>query len=137
MTAYIIRRLAIGLLIILLVTMIVFFVIRLLPGDPLIIYLGQQATSGSVTAVQLEELRHEYGLDRPLIVQYGSWMNGLFHGDLGTSVYYRENITTLLADKLPITLTLGLTSFVLSHYTPSAGREKGIQECIRGKPKKN
>jgi peptide/nickel transport system permease protein len=113
-TAYIIRRLAIGLLIILLVTMIVFFVIRLLPGDPLIIYLGQQATSGSVTAVQLEELRHEYGLDRPLIVQYGSWMNGLFHGNLGTSVYYRENITTLLADKLPITLTLGLTSFVLS-----------------------
>jgi peptide/nickel transport system permease protein len=114
MTAYIIRRLLIGLLIIFLVTLIVFFVIRLLPGDPLIIYLGQQATSGSVTSVQLEALRHEYGLDRPVIVQYGSWINGLIHGNLGRSIYYHENIGTLLADRLPITLTLGLTAFVFS-----------------------
>lgn len=114
MTAYIIRRLLIGILIIFLVTLIVFFVIRLLPGDPLIIYLGQQATSGSVSAVQLDALRHEYGLDRPLIVQYGNYLSDLFHGNLGTSIYYHEKISSLLADRLPITLTLGLTAFVLS-----------------------
>ncbi len=114
MTTYIVRRLLIGLLIILLVTMIVFFVIRLLPGDPLIIYLGQQATSGSITSVQLDELRHEYGLDKPIIVQYADWMNGLLHGDLGKSIYYHEDISTLLADRLPVTLVLGFTAFVFS-----------------------
>jgi peptide/nickel transport system permease protein len=114
MTTYIIRRLIIGLLIILLVTVIVFFSIRLLPGDPLIIYLGQQATSGSITSVQLDELRHEYGLDKPIIVQYADWMNGLIHGNLGKSIYYHEDISTLLADRLPVTLVLGFTAFVLS-----------------------
>jgi peptide/nickel transport system permease protein len=128
MTSYIIRRLVIGLLIILLVTLIVFFVIRLLPGDPLLIFLGQQATSGASSAAQLDALRLEYGLDKPLIVQYGRWMNGLFHGDLGTSIYYHENITSLLADKLPITLTLGLTAFVLSTIL---GIVMGVLAAIR------
>ena len=128
MTSYIIRRLLIGLVVIFLVTLIVFFVIRLLPGDPLIIYLGQQATSGSITSVQLDELRHQYGLDRPLIVQYGRYMNDLFHGNLGTSIYYHENISHLLAEKLPITMTLGLTAFVLSTIV---GIIMGVVAAIR------
>jgi len=128
MTTYIIRRLLLGLLIILLVTLIVFFVIRLLPGDPLIIYLGQQATSGSITSVQLDALRHEYGLDKPTIVQYADWMNGLFHGNLGKSIYYHENISTLLAERLPVTLVLGLTAFVLSTIF---GMFAGVLAAIR------
>jgi len=114
MLNYLIRRILLGLFIILLVTLIVFFAIRLLPGDPLIIYLGQQATSGSITSVQLDSLRHDYGLDQPIYVQYGRWMNGLLHGNLGTSINYHQNISTLLAARLPVTLTLGLTAFALS-----------------------
>jgi peptide/nickel transport system permease protein len=128
MTTYIIRRLLMGLLIIIMVSLIVFFVIRLLPGDPLIIFLGQQAASGTITTAQLETLRHEYGLDLPIMVQYFHWIDGIVHGNLGTSIYYHENVGRLLVDRLPVTLTLGLTAFVLSTIL---GIGMGVLAAIR------
>lgn len=96
-----------------LVTLVVFFVLRLLPGDPLTIFLGQSATSGNVTAEQLAKLRIEYGLDKPLVVQYLTWLFGIFRGNLGQSIHYHEQVSTLMLERFPITLHIGLVAFVL------------------------
>ncbi len=114
MTAYIIRRLLMALLVLFLVTLIVFFVIRLLPGDPLLIFVAQSQTSGSMSLQEVEHLRIEYGLDKPILVQYVRWVWGILHGDLGTSINYHEDVGKLMLERFPVTLYLGLTSFVLS-----------------------
>ncbi|OGO07392.1 MAG: peptide ABC transporter [Chloroflexi bacterium RBG_13_57_8] len=116
MTTYIIRRLILGVVILILVTLIVFFAMRLLPGDPLVIFLGQQATSGSLSDEALETLRHQYGLDRPVMIQYFSWLGGIFTGNLGTSIYYHENVGSLLGQRFPVTLYLGIVAFVISNF---------------------
>ncbi len=114
MTTYIIRRLIIAVIIILIVTLIVFFAIRLLPGDPLIIFLGQQATQGGISQTELEHLRDFYGLNDPIMVQYGNWVWGILQGDLGTSIYYHEDVGVLMGERFPITLHLGILAFVIN-----------------------
>jgi peptide/nickel transport system permease protein len=116
MTAYIIRRLLMAVIILFLVTLVVFFVIRLLPGDPLIIFLGQSQELGSMSLQELEHLRAEFGLDKPTAVQYVRWVWDLFHGDLGTSINYHEKVGVLMLERFPVTLHLGLTAFVLSNF---------------------
>jgi peptide/nickel transport system permease protein len=99
-----------------LITLIVFFAMRLLPGDPLIIFLGQQAGSGtSITEKELEVLRHEYGLDKPITVQYVNWVSGIFQGNLGTSIHYHERVGKLMLERFPVTLQLGLSAFVIGN----------------------
>jgi peptide/nickel transport system permease protein len=115
MTAYIIRRLLMAVVVLLMVTLIVFLIMRLLPGDPLVIFMGQQAGSGTMNQEQLEHLRVRYGLDKPLMVQYANWLKGIFHGDLGRSIYYHEDVGRLLLDRFPITLHLGLLAFALAN----------------------
>jgi peptide/nickel transport system permease protein len=114
MTTYIIRRLSMAVVVLFIVSLIVFFVMRLLPGDPLVIFMGQQAGSGAVSQEQLEHLRIEYGLDKPLPVQYANWLVGIFQGDLGKSIYYHEDVGKLLLERFPVTLYLGLLAYVLS-----------------------
>ena len=115
MTAYIIRRLILGVIILFLMTLIVFFTMRLLPGDPLKIFMGQQASSGAMTEGQLESMRHFYGLDKPIMVQYVDWVGGFFRGKMGTSIYYHQDVGALLGQRFPITLHLGLAAFILSN----------------------
>ncbi|MDD5338548.1 MAG: ABC transporter permease [Dehalococcoidales bacterium] len=115
MTAYIIRRLLQGIIILVIMTVIVFFAMRLLPGDPLTIFIGAQASSGTMSETQLESLRHEYGLDKPVIIQYFDWFGGIFRGNLGTSIYYHEDVGTLLGQRFPITLHLGILAFIISN----------------------
>jgi peptide/nickel transport system permease protein len=115
MTAYIIRRLFQGVIVLFLMTLIVFFTMRLLPGDPLTIFMGQQAASGTMSDVQIESMRHFYGLDKPIMVQYVDWVGGIFRGDLGESIYYHQDVGNLLRQRFPITLHLGLTAFILSN----------------------
>jgi len=112
MTAFIIRRLIQGVVVLFIMTLIVFFSMRLLPGDPLTIFMGQQASSGGMSEEQLEGMRHFYGLDKPVVVQYFSWLGGIFTGNLGKSIYYRQDVGRLLRDRFPITLHLGLTAWV-------------------------
>ena len=114
MTAYIIRRLLMALLVLFLVTLIVFFVIRLLPGDPLLIFVAQSQTSGSMSMKEVEHLRVEFGLDKPILVQYVRWIWGIFHGDLGMSINYHEDVGKLMLERFPVTLYLGLSAFILS-----------------------
>jgi peptide/nickel transport system permease protein len=128
MTAYIIRRLIMALVIIVIVTVIVFFAIRLLPGDPLVIFLGQNASQGNISQEQLESLRIEYGLDKPIVVQYGRWMGDLLRGNLGTSIYYHENVGKLMKERFPITLHLGVLALVLNIIV---GTLMGLAAAIR------
>lgn len=114
MTTYIIRRLVQAVIVLIIVTLLVFFVMRLLPGDPLVLYISQGSDLQAMSPEALESLRHEFGLDKPLFVQYLSWVGGIFRGDLGTSLYYHESVTTLMFERFPVTVHLGLTALVLS-----------------------
>jgi peptide/nickel transport system permease protein len=115
MTTYIIRRCFIGIVVLLLVTVLVFLLIHLLPGDPLMIYLGNFNPTGqsSMTIEQLGALRHQYGLDRPLPVQYWDWLIHIFRGDLGESISARQPISGLIADAMPRTAYIGVIIFVI------------------------
>ena len=115
MTAYIIRRLLLGVLILLLVTIIVFIVMRLLPGDPLLLYLTQSNISG-LDPEQLDQIRHKFGLDKSLPMQYIDWIGGILHGDLGKSIFYNQDVKYLISKRLPITIYLGVWAFVISSF---------------------
>lgn len=113
MTAYIIRRLIEAIIVIILISLLVFFAMRTLPGDPLMIYIMQQDISEITPEIQAQ-LRHEFGLDKSLPLQYIDWINGLLHGNMGKSIFYNESVTTLMLERIPITLTIGLISIVIS-----------------------
>jgi len=115
MTAYIIRRLIQGLFIIFIVTLLVFVVIRLLPGDPILIYLAEEMVE-TLTQEQIDTARQEFGLDKPMATQYFHWISGLFRGDFGTSIFYREKVNKLIAQRMPVTMHLGFMAFILSTF---------------------
>jgi peptide/nickel transport system permease protein len=115
MSAYIIRRLFLSLIVLLLVSIAVFFAMRLLPGDPLLIYLAQQSQRlQDLPPEVIEQMRHEYGLDKSLPVQYINWLRGIIRGDLGSSYFYRQQVRTLLLARFPITLYLGVLALIVS-----------------------
>ena len=115
MTAYIIRRLIIGVIILLLVTLLVFLAMRLLPGDPLVIYISQSQVE-MFSAEKLAELRAEYGLDRSLPVQYVTWLGNIFRGDLGKSIVLGQDVGYVISARLPITIYFGVMSFIVSGF---------------------
>jgi len=114
MTSFLIRRLAQALLVVIITTGIVFFLMRLLPGDPIYMYMTQEQST-RITPEQLEAARHEFGLDKPMIVQYADWVKNLLHGDLGKSILTQQPVTGALAAALPISLYIGGIAFVLSN----------------------
>ncbi len=93
---------------VLLVTLFVFIAFELIPGDAATARLGINATPEALMA-----LREEMGLTRPFFVRYFSWLASFFFGDMGTSYSYGVSVRSMLASKLPITLTLTLMSFVM------------------------
>ena len=112
MTTYIIRRLMHAVLVVLIVSMIVFFLMRLLPGDPILMYV----TSGdlqSISQEQIDHLRQELGMDKPLLLQYFDWLMNAVRGDLGQSILNRYDVLEEILNRLPITLYLGLSAFVI------------------------
>ncbi|MCJ7606161.1 MAG: ABC transporter permease [Dehalococcoidales bacterium] len=104
-------------LVLVIVTLIVFFVMRLLPGDPLLIYIGQQSTMQAMPPEQVERLRHDFGLDKNLAAQYFDWLGGIVRGDFGSSIFYHEKVSTLLAERLPKTLYIGVVALVFGALT--------------------
>jgi peptide/nickel transport system permease protein len=113
MTTYIIRRILQAVIVLLIVTLIVFFVIRLLPGDPLIIYVAQTANLQAMPPEMIDELRVRYGLDKPIMMQYVNWIGDLFRGDFGESIYYHEDVSQLLLERFPVTLHIGILSLIV------------------------
>jgi peptide/nickel transport system permease protein len=113
MTIYIVRRLIQALVVLILVTLMVFFVMRLLPGDPILIYVAQTAELEEMPQEKIDELRAEFGLDKPIMVQYANWVAGIFQGDFGTSIFYHEDVGKLMLARFPITLHLGFLSVIV------------------------
>ncbi len=114
MSAYIIRRLLVALIVLVIATFIVFLIMRLLPGDPILLYLSQDAYS-LFTPEELAAARHEYGLDKHVVLQYFDWLAGILHGDLGKSIFKNTKVTEEIGDALPITLYIGFLSWIISH----------------------
>jgi peptide/nickel transport system permease protein len=123
MAAYIVRRLLLSILVLLLITIMVFFLLHIMPGDPATIMLGMD-----VSQERIDSLRKELWLDRPVLVQYGHWLAGALRGDLGKSVSFREDAAGIIADRLPITLHLSIVSLILSTFV---GIAAGIVCAIR------
>ncbi len=109
MTALLARRIA-GLIVTLLVMSILLFVIMdLLPGDPAEIMLGTSASADTLAALQ-----RELGLDQPLPLRYASWLAGVLQGDLGISYTYGVPVSGLIAERLAVTLPLALLAIFIS-----------------------
>lgn len=106
MKTFIIRRLLQSIVVLFLVTIIVFLAIRYLPGDPLrAVLAGDEGQTYS--EAELQELRHQYGLDKPVPIQYLNWVKGVFHGDLGNSFYDNTPVLDEMLRRLPITMYYG------------------------------
>jgi peptide/nickel transport system permease protein len=101
-------RLALTLPVVWLVVSLVFLLIHLVPGDPILQILGEGATPADITA-----LRHQYGLDQPLWEQYFHYWNGVVHGDLGSSIRLHSTVTSLIVARYPYTLALTLAALGL------------------------
>ena len=97
---------------ILLVTLFVFALIQMVPGDPVANYLGATATEEQITYY-----RHLYGFDRPVIVQYLSWIGGLFQGTMGQSISYQSEIADIILPRLGTTLTMVIPAFIIGPIT--------------------
>jgi ABC-type dipeptide/oligopeptide/nickel transport system permease component len=110
MSAYVARRLAAIVALTFGITIIVFLIIRLIPGDPAIVMLGTNAGDADLVA----RLHHQLGLDQPIQVQYLRWIGGVLHGDFGYSYGQQQSITSLLAANFPATLQLTVAGFALS-----------------------
>ncbi|GAB3485910.1 ABC transporter permease [Flexivirga sp.] len=109
MLRWLVRRLLLAIPVVWGVVTISFFLMHLAPGDPARTALGEKADAASIAA-----LRHQWGLDQSLPMQYLSYLGQLIHGDLGTSFYYHSQITALMAQRLPVTLILILLSAVFA-----------------------
>jgi peptide/nickel transport system permease protein len=109
MSTFIIKRFLMGIVVLLLLSFIVFMVMRLLPGDPLLFFVSQGEVS-SLNPAKLNELRAEYGLDKPLMVQYFTWIANVLHGEMGKSIFYQEKVSTLIFERMPVTIYVGILS---------------------------
>ena len=109
MRAFIAKRLLTLVPTLLGISILVFAMVHLVPGDPAQVMLGERASPAS-----LEALRHQLGLDQPLHVQFGRYLGGLLRGDLGRSIKTHERISVELMDRFPATLELTLASMALA-----------------------
>lgn len=105
------QRIAYGLLLMVGVVILNFFLIRLAPGDPALVIAGEM---GGATEEVLTSIREEYGLDKPILTQLGLYLGNLATGDLGFSFFFNQPVASLIADRIGPTILLVLTAQFLS-----------------------
>lgn len=131
MIALLSRRLTGLVITLLVVSLVIFAVMDLLPGDPASIMLGTSASPETLAA-----LRHELGLDQPLLFRYGQWLAGVFSGNLGQSYTYGVPVAGLIVERLAVTLPLALIAIALSVLIAlplgvlAAARRGGIVDAV-------
>jgi peptide/nickel transport system permease protein len=106
------RRVLHAFMVVIVVSIAVFLLLRLLPGDP-IQMLVDQNTLTEMTPEMIEALRHEKGLDRPLYEQYITWALRMLRGDFGISIMHNYDILNEVKPRIVVSLTLGFTSFII------------------------
>jgi len=109
MQSYLTQRLILSIPVIIGVTLIVFAILHLTPGDPVRIMAGPRASEERV-----QEISAQLGLDRPIPVQYVRWLWHVVQGDLGTSIAAKRPVVQMIGERLPFTLRLALLSLVIS-----------------------
>jgi peptide/nickel transport system permease protein len=108
-TKYILRRLLLMIPVAFLVTIIIFVLIRMAPGDPVLTYAGEEKDPATIAVI-----RKQLGLDQPLPVQYIAWLSHAVQGDLGRSFQTKQPVLQAIAERLPVTLELGLAAVTIS-----------------------
>jgi peptide/nickel transport system permease protein len=109
MIEYVARRLVLMVPVAILVTIIVFLLIRLAPGDPVLVYAGEERDPET-----LAQIRRSLGLDQPLPVQYFYWIGHALQGDFGRSIRTRQPVSEAIVERMGATLELGLAAVILS-----------------------
>ncbi|WP_313198908.1 ABC transporter permease [Rhizobium sp.] len=133
MISILIRRLVSLIVTLIVVSLLIFTVMNLLPGDPAAIMLGTSATPETLAA-----LRSQMGLDEPLIVRYLAWLAGVLQGDLGQSYTYGVPVAGLIVERLAVTLPLALMAVVMSVAiavplgVAAARRHNGLFDYLAG-----
>ena len=113
MLSYVIRRLGYAVLTFFGITVAVFTLIHVVPGDPISIYIGM-AGPRTLSKPALDAIRHEHHLDLPLPEQYLWWLKGVLTFDFGMSMTERQPVTVRIIEKLPNTFLLNLLAFLLA-----------------------
>ena len=114
MRQYALRRIGLFIPTLILTTLIVFVLFFLVPGDAAMVILTGEEGAGAVTDEDIARMRHELGLDRPIHVQYGSWIWGILRGDLGTSIWYQTPVIDELKDKFVVTVELSIFGIAMA-----------------------
>lgn len=109
MYRFILKRVLISLLIVFIVSVFAFFLMHILPGDPVRIVLGDEASVEDVNA-----MRERLHLNDPLFKQYVKWISGLFTGDYGTSITYMRPVYEIISSRLPKTISIGLPALIIA-----------------------
>jgi peptide/nickel transport system permease protein len=109
MVSYILRRILSTLPVMAIVALFVFSLLYISPGDPAVMIAGDQASPADV-----EHIRQSLGLDRPFLVQFGSWVWRILHGDLGTSIFTSLPVAAMIAQRVEPTLSLMMITLVLT-----------------------
>ncbi len=113
MGSYIVRRLLQCVIVVVIVSIVTFFIMHLLPGDPLAAYVHDRQITSLTPEAKLE-LEKQFGLDKSIPMQYVAWMSGIFHGDFGYSFLLNKSAAQAIKERFPVTLYFGIISFVIS-----------------------
>ena len=116
MLSYIIRRIIYMIVVLLVLSVVSFFIIQLPPGDFLTAFIENMRAQGTVVSEeQILSLKTYYGLDQPMYLQYLRWLGNLLQGDLGQSFQWNQPVTELIKERLALTVTISLISLVLTY----------------------
>src|SRR5512134_775043 len=122
MKKYVVRRLGYSMISLVLLSLTIFFFVRV-TGDPAVLLVEPGASKADLDAI-----RQQFGLDRPLLVQYGHFMSSLLQGDFGNSFYYRTPVLELYLSRLPYSLLLAAAAMAFSLLI---GIPTGILAAVR------
>ncbi|MFC7619913.1 ABC transporter permease [Microlunatus sp. GCM10028923] len=129
MISYVVRRLLYMVPTVFLISIVTFLIISLPPGDYLTTLIAQmRAQGGEVDQARIAALELRYGLDSPLWVQYGKWIGGILTGDFGESFQLNRPVTTVLAQRLPLTVMIALCTLI---FTWIIALPVGLYSAIR------
>lgn len=116
MYSYLARRLLLAVFTLFVVTLLVYFLVRSMPGDPSLVLMQQVAQDRNVSQEQQEQFREYFGLNDPWHIAYAKWLKKLvFEGDLGYSFWQKSSVTDAIGRRLGPTLTLSITSLLLTY----------------------
>lgn len=137
MLRFILRRILWMIPTLIAISIMSFVIIQAPPGDFLTTYISQLVARGEqIDQAQIEALRVRYGVDQPIYIQYFKWIWGILHGDLGRSLEWNRPVSSLIAERLPWSLTISFTAFIFVYLvgipigTLSATHQYSIRDYI-------